>query len=148
MSTTACCFAGAGSTALHYAACGGNPQCCQILITRGANLTAENANGWTPSMVARSWHRNELEEILGTQPGNRSQICPSSYLSIPFMSIVKIARECGWRNKDSLPTCEDACVVCLERKCTVAAEGLCFWIHPKWWYELDAQFLGFVMSDG
>ncbi|KAL9376899.1 hypothetical protein Peur_031019 [Populus x canadensis] len=114
---------GAGSTALHYAACGGNSQCCQILIARGANLTAENANGWTPSMVACSWHRNELEEILCSQPGNRSQICPSSYLSIPFMSIVKIARECGWRNNDSLPTCEDACVVCLERKCTVAAEG-------------------------
>ncbi|KAJ6857251.1 hypothetical protein NC651_038833 [Populus alba x Populus x berolinensis] len=34
-----------------------------------------------------------------------------------------ICRECGWRNNDSLPTCEDACVVCLERKCTVAAEG-------------------------
>ena len=35
-----------------------------------------------------------------------------------------ICRECGWRNNDSLPTCEDACVVCLERKCTVAAEGM------------------------
>lgn len=32
-------------------------------------------------------------------------------------------RECGWRNNDSLPTCQDPCVVCLERKCTVAAEG-------------------------
>ncbi|XP_061966014.1 probable E3 ubiquitin-protein ligase XBOS32 [Populus nigra] len=114
---------GAGSTALHYAACGGNPQCCQILIARGASLTAENAKGWTPLMVARSWHRNELEVILTTQQENQSQICPSPYVSIPFMSIVKIARECGWRNNDSLPTCDDTCVVCLESKCTVAAEG-------------------------
>ena len=28
-----CChFPGAGSTALHYAACGGNPQCCQVCL--------------------------------------------------------------------------------------------------------------------
>ncbi|KAJ6698711.1 E3 UBIQUITIN-PROTEIN LIGASE XBOS32 ISOFORM X1-RELATED [Salix purpurea] len=130
----------AGSTALHYAACGGNPQCCQILIARGASLTTENANGndtvsslqpvmdlyfkrWTPLMVARSWHRNEPEAILITQQENQSQIYSSPYLSIPFMSIVKIARECGWRNNDSLPTCDDTCVVCLETKCTVAAEG-------------------------
>jgi E3 ubiquitin-protein ligase XBAT32/33 len=43
-------------------------------------------------MVARSWHRNELEVILTTQLENQSQICPSPYVSIPFMSIVKIAR--------------------------------------------------------
>ncbi|XP_011009951.1 PREDICTED: probable E3 ubiquitin-protein ligase XBOS32 isoform X2 [Populus euphratica] len=114
---------GAGSTALHYAACGGNPQCCQILIARGASLTAENGKGWNPLMVARSWHRNELEVILTIQQENQSQICPSPYISIPFMSIVKIARECGWRNNDTLPTCDDTCVVCLETKCTVAAEG-------------------------
>lgn len=114
---------GAGSTALHYAACGGNAQCCQILVARGASLTAENVNGWTPLMVARSWHRNWLEEILSTQPEGRSNISPLPYLSLPLMSIVKIARECGWRNFDSLPTCQDPCVVCLESQCTVAAEG-------------------------
>ncbi|GAV71233.1 Ank_2 domain-containing protein [Cephalotus follicularis] len=114
---------GAGSTALHYAACGGNAQCCQLLIARGASLTAENANRWTPLMVARSWHRNWLEEILSTQPECQSRIFPSPYLSLPLMSIVKIARECGWRNSSSLPTCQDPCVVCLERKCTVSAEG-------------------------
>ncbi|EXB94923.1 putative E3 ubiquitin-protein ligase XBOS32 [Morus notabilis] len=114
---------GAGSTALHYAACGGNAQSCQILIARGASLTVENANGWTPLMVARSWHRNWLEEILSTPPEGRPHIFLSPYLSIPLMSIVKIARECGWRNFDSLPRCHDPCVVCLERRCTVAAEG-------------------------
>ncbi|KAJ9141225.1 hypothetical protein P3X46_031788 [Hevea brasiliensis] len=122
---------GAGSTPLHYAACGGNAQCCHILIARGASLTAENVNGWTPLMVAHSWHRNELEEILSTQPEHPPQISPSPYLSLPLKSIVKIARECGWRNEDLLPTSHDQCVVCLERTCTVAAEGcrheFCTW---------------------
>ncbi|XP_059460355.1 probable E3 ubiquitin-protein ligase XBOS32 [Corylus avellana] len=114
---------GAGSTALHYAACGGNAQCCQILIAKGASLTSENANGWTPLMVARSWHRTWLEEFLSTEPEGRVQVLPSPHLSLPLMSIFRIARECGWRTSESLPTCQDPCVVCLERKCTVAAEG-------------------------
>ncbi|KAG8639493.1 E3 ubiquitin-protein ligase XBAT32 isoform X2 [Manihot esculenta] len=110
---------GAGSTPLHYAACGGNAQCCHILIASGASLTAVNANG------------NELEEILSTQLEHQIQMSPSPYLSLPLMSIVKIAREYGWRNDDLLPTCQDPCVVCLERTCTVAAEGcgheFCTW---------------------
>ncbi|XP_065849627.1 E3 ubiquitin-protein ligase XBAT32 isoform X1 [Euphorbia lathyris] len=122
---------GAGSTALHYAACGGNMQCCQVLIASGACLTSENANGWTPLMVARSWHRNELEEILSAQPERQPRIGPSPYLSLPLESIVKIARECGWRDEGLPLTCQDTCVVCLERTCTVAAEGcgheFCTW---------------------
>ncbi|KAG1326502.1 E3 ubiquitin-protein ligase XBAT32 [Cocos nucifera] len=114
---------GAGSTPVHYAACGGNAACCQVLIARGASITAENANGWTPLMVARSWHRNWLESILNKQPESRVHILPSPYLSLPLMSIMRIARECGWRNKNQSPACIDPCVVCLERKCTVAAEG-------------------------
>ncbi|KAM7477078.1 hypothetical protein LguiB_024321 [Lonicera macranthoides] len=115
---------GAGSTPLHYAACGGNAQCCQILVAKGASLTVENANGWTPLMVARSWHREGLDEILSKLPEGRPMPLPSPYLCLPLMSIIKIARECGWRSKDSIPTCVvDPCVVCLERKCTVAAEG-------------------------
>ncbi|XP_073011054.1 probable E3 ubiquitin-protein ligase XBOS32 isoform X2 [Typha latifolia] len=113
---------GAGSTPLHYAACGGNAVCCQILIARGASLTAENSNGWTPLMVARSWHRNWLEDILSKQP--ESQLCtpPSPYLCLPLMSIMNIARECGWKNTIGTPACIDPCAVCLERRCTVAAE--------------------------
>ncbi|KAK6942379.1 Ankyrin repeat, partial [Dillenia turbinata] len=102
---------GAGSTALHYAACGGNAQCCQLLVSRGASLTAENANG------------DCLEEVLSTQQESQLQILPSPYLCLPLMSIINIARECGWRSSDSITTCIDPCVVCLERKCTVAAEG-------------------------
>ncbi|XP_008794404.2 probable E3 ubiquitin-protein ligase XBOS32 isoform X2 [Phoenix dactylifera] len=114
---------GAGSTPLHYAACGGNAACCQVLIARGASLTAENANSWTPLMVARSWHRNWLEGILSKQVESQIHILPSPYLCLPLMSIMRIARECGWRNKNQSPACIDPCVVCLERKCTVAAEG-------------------------
>lgn len=36
-----------------------------------------------------------------------------------------VCRECGWKSCDSHSTCVDPCVVCLERRCTVAAEG-CF----------------------
>ncbi|XP_043719435.1 probable E3 ubiquitin-protein ligase XBOS32 isoform X1 [Telopea speciosissima] len=114
---------GAGSTPLHYAACGGNMKCCQVLIARGASLTAENANGLTPFMVARSWHRDWLEGILSVRPQGQPQVPPSPFLSLPLMSIVKIAREFGWRNNNSVITCLDPCAVCLERKCTVAAEG-------------------------
>ncbi|XP_047308053.1 E3 ubiquitin-protein ligase XBAT32-like isoform X2 [Impatiens glandulifera] len=114
---------GAGCTPLHYAACGGNAQCCQILISRGASLTAENANGLTPLMVSRSWHRDWLEQILSPlpQPGP-TQLLPSPFLSLPLSSMVKIARECGWRS-DSIACVVDPCVVCLENKCTVAAQG-------------------------
>ncbi|KAI8570170.1 hypothetical protein RHMOL_Rhmol01G0012700 [Rhododendron molle] len=114
---------GAGSTALHYAACGGNAQCCQILVAKGSSLSTENANGWTPLMVARSWNRDGLEEILSSELEEQSQLLPSPYLCLPLMSIVKIARECGWRDSNNTPVCLDPCVVCLERKCTVAVEG-------------------------
>lgn len=46
-------------------------------------------------------------------------------LSFAFcpLSAFFFCRDYGWRNVDSLPTCQDPCVVCLERQCTVAAEG-------------------------
>uniref|UniRef100_M4DV71 RING-type E3 ubiquitin transferase n=1 Tax=Brassica campestris TaxID=3711 RepID=M4DV71_BRACM len=117
---------GAGSTPLHYASCGGNTQCCQVLIDKGASLAAINSNGWTPLMVARSWHRNCLEEVLNPtteQPLSQLPKVPSPFLCLPLMSIVKIAQECGWRGDDCLTPCRDPCAVCLERKCTVAADG-------------------------
>ncbi|KAI7739617.1 hypothetical protein M8C21_008668 [Ambrosia artemisiifolia] len=83
---------GAGSTPLHYAAYGGNPHCCQILIARGANLTAENEKGWSPLEVARLWHREWLEEVLSAHQQDRIITLPSPYLSLPLMSVVKIAR--------------------------------------------------------
>ncbi|KAL8235044.1 hypothetical protein R6Q59_021144 [Mikania micrantha] len=117
------CFLGAGSTPLHYAACGGNAQCCQYLIVRGASLTAKNAKGWTPLDVAHSWNRDWLEEVLVAQPQGEEPTS-SPYLCLPLMSVIRIARECGWRD-DSLSICADPCAVCLENKCAIAAEG-CF----------------------
>ncbi|KAK9078864.1 hypothetical protein SSX86_002922 [Deinandra increscens subsp. villosa] len=114
---------GAGSTPLHYAACGGSAQCCQYLIARGASLTAENVKGWTPLAVARSWNRDWLEEVLIAQPRGE-ELTSSPYLCLPLMSVIRIARECGWMD-DSLSICADPCAVCLENKCAIAAEG-CF----------------------
>ncbi|KAK1434768.1 hypothetical protein QVD17_00519 [Tagetes erecta] len=113
---------GAGSTPLHYAAYGGNPHCCQILIAWGASLTAENEKGWSPLEVARLWHREWLEEALSEHQQDRITILPSPYLSLPLMSVVKIARECGWTS-ESASNATDPCAVCLENKCTVAASG-------------------------
>ncbi|XP_071716121.1 E3 ubiquitin-protein ligase XBAT32-like [Rutidosis leptorrhynchoides] len=114
---------GAESTPLHYAACGGNAQCCQVLIARGANPDAENAKGWTALDVARSWHRDWLEDVLIEQPQNEAQ-ASSPYLCLPLMSVVKIARECGWGD-GTLSNCADPCAVCMENECAIAAEG-CF----------------------
>ncbi|KAL5221066.1 hypothetical protein ABZP36_025779 [Zizania latifolia] len=114
---------GSGSTPLHYAACGGSTVCCQLLVAAGANIGTQNTNGLTPLMVARSWHKNSIEGILSKQPGPRIRILPSSYLSLPLMSIVKIARECGWRKTSVSSTCQDPCIICLEMECTVSAEG-------------------------
>ncbi|AQK55919.1 probable E3 ubiquitin-protein ligase XBOS32 isoform X1 [Zea mays] len=114
---------GAGSTPLHYAACGGNAVCCQLLIARGACIAVQNASGWTPLMVARSWQRNSVEEILSREPEGRIHTLPSPYLCLPLMSIMNIARECGWRYLNQSPVCIDPCAVCLEGSCSVAAEG-------------------------
>jgi E3 ubiquitin-protein ligase XBAT32/33 len=43
-------------------------------------------------MVARSWHRSWLEDTLKTPPAENLQVLPSPYISLPIMSIVKIAR--------------------------------------------------------
>eukprot|EP00249_Psilotum_nudum_P006859 c20117_g1_i1 orf=889-2313(+) len=115
---------GAGSTPLHYAACGGSAICCQLLISRGASRTDQNSNGWTALQVACLWRRHWLEALLA--PDSRVHIPTfvlSRHLALPLMSIVNIAREYSWRNVNSCPGGIDLCAVCLERKCTVAAEG-------------------------
>ncbi|KAK4784496.1 hypothetical protein SAY86_018864 [Trapa natans] len=89
---TAIDLIGAGSTPLHYAACGGNAECCQLLIANGASLSAENCKRLTPLMVARSWNRDLLEEILTRPPGEPPRTLPSPHISLPLMSIIKIAR--------------------------------------------------------
>lgn len=114
---------GAGSTPLHYAACGGNLKCCQILLARGASRLTLNCNGWLPLDVARMWGRHWLEPLLA--PNSDSIIPffpPSNYLSLPLMSILNIARDCGLHSS-VMSDDTDTCAVCLERACTVSAEG-------------------------
>ncbi|CAK9136796.1 unnamed protein product [Ilex paraguariensis] len=115
---------GAGSTPLHYAACGGNLKCCQILLARGASRLTLNCNGWLPLDIARMWGRHWLEPLLA--PNSESAIPvfpPSNYLSLPLMSALYIARECGLQCSATCSNDADTCAVCLERPCTVAAEG-------------------------
>ncbi|XP_074354098.1 E3 ubiquitin-protein ligase XBAT33-like [Apium graveolens] len=113
---------GAGSTPLHYAACGGNLKCCQILLANGASRLMLNCHGCLPLDVAKTWGRHWLEPLL--TPNSELTVpvfAPSNYLSLPLMSILNIAREFGLQSS----TTDDAenCAVCLERPCTVAAEG-------------------------
>ncbi|GKV04985.1 hypothetical protein SLEP1_g17059 [Rubroshorea leprosula] len=115
---------GAGSTPLHYAACGGNLKCCQILLARGSSRTTLNCNGWLPLDVARMWGRHWLEPLLA--PNSEAAIPrfpPSNYLSLPLLSVLNIARECGLQSSSTSSDDVDACAVCLERACSVAAEG-------------------------
>ncbi|GER36711.1 ankyrin repeat family protein [Striga asiatica] len=115
---------GAGSTPLHYAACGGNLKCCQILLARGASRLSLNCNGWLPLDVARTWGRHWLEPLLDPNSDLPTPIFPpSNYLSLPLMSILNIARDCGLQFSASASDDADICAVCLERACTVASEG-------------------------
>ncbi|KAL5744555.1 hypothetical protein ACOSP7_027428 [Xanthoceras sorbifolium] len=115
---------GAGSTPLHYAACGGNLKCCQILLARGASRMSLNCNGWLPLDVARMWGRHWLEPLL--TPNSDAAIPrfpPSNYLSLPLQSVLNVARECGLQSSTASTDDADTCAVCLERACSVAAEG-------------------------
>lgn len=114
---------GAGSTPLHYAACGGNLRCCQLLLSRGSSRLTLNCNGWIPVDVARIWGHHALEHLLAPNSDmNVPVFSLSNYLTLPLMSILNIAREWGLQ---SLIVCDDTdlCPVCLERSCTVVAEG-------------------------
>ncbi|XP_042422404.1 probable E3 ubiquitin-protein ligase XBOS33 [Zingiber officinale] len=114
---------GAGSTPLHYAACGGNLKCCQILLARGASRLALNCNGWLPLDAAKVWRRRCLEPFLNPNSELNLPAFPlSNYLSLPLLSILNIARECGLQ-PSVLSDSYDLCAVCLERTCSVAAEG-------------------------
>ncbi|XP_050223786.1 E3 ubiquitin-protein ligase XBAT33 [Mercurialis annua] len=115
---------GAGSTPLHYAACGGNLKCCQILIARSASRMTLNCNGWLPVDVARMWGRHWLEPLLAPNSDSAIPRFPhSNYLSLPLLSVLNIARECGMHCLTAVSDDPDICAVCLERACNVAAEG-------------------------
>ncbi|KAL9409630.1 hypothetical protein AB3S75_047946 [Citrus x aurantiifolia] len=118
---------GAGSTPLHFAACGGNLKCCQarVLLARGASRMSLNCNGWLPLDVARMWGRHWLEPLLApSSDAVMPRFRPSNYLSLPLLSVLNVARECGLLSSTTSSSDDaDTCAVCLERACTVAAEG-------------------------
>ncbi|KAK1306004.1 E3 ubiquitin-protein ligase XBAT33 [Acorus calamus] len=115
---------GSGSTPLHYAACGGDLKCCQILLSRGASRLTLNCNGWLPLDIARIWGRHWLEQLLAPDSDlSLPTFHPSKFLSLPLMSILNIARDCGLQSSAMSSDDNDLCAVCLERTCTVSAEG-------------------------
>ncbi|GJM91261.1 hypothetical protein PR202_ga07620 [Eleusine coracana subsp. coracana] len=114
---------GAGSTPLHYAAGGGSQECCELLLSKGASKLTLNCNGWLPMDVARIFGRRCLEPLLSPNSNPSVPVFqPSSYLALPLMSILNIARVFGLQH--TVPSVDDSdlCAVCLERSCSVAAE--------------------------
>ncbi|KAG7017129.1 E3 ubiquitin-protein ligase XBAT33, partial [Cucurbita argyrosperma subsp. argyrosperma] len=141
-----------GRTALHFAAINGHVKCLRlimadfvpsvpyeaitsqtdanrsdgvnILLARGASRMTLNCNGWLPLDVARMWGRHWLEPLLAP---NSDSIIPrfptSNHLLLPLMSALNIARECGFKSMGVTSDDGDTCAVCLERVCSVAADG-------------------------
>ncbi|KAG6470537.1 hypothetical protein ZIOFF_071610 [Zingiber officinale] len=107
---------GVGSTPLHYAACGGN--------LKFFSLEEQEELLWLPVDVARICGSHWLIPLLTP---HSSQLVPafppSNYLPLPLMSILQIARINGLHSSTSSCAESDLCAVCLERTCTVAAEG-------------------------
>jgi len=84
---------------------------------------------WLPVDVARTWGCHWLEHVLS--PKSHLPIPkfpPSGYLSSPLASVLSLARDCGLvlntssEFSDGVVDDGDACAVCLERPCNVAAE--------------------------
>ncbi|MBA0736703.1 hypothetical protein Gogos_010217 [Gossypium gossypioides] len=117
---------GAGSTPLHYAACGGNLKCCQARLRSNVFAPIELSVflRWLPLDVARMWGRHWLEPLLAPNSDTTiPRFSSSNYLSLPLSSLFNIARECGLQSPTTPLDDADTCAVCLERVCSVAAEG-------------------------
>ncbi|MBA0763170.1 hypothetical protein Gotri_012671 [Gossypium trilobum] len=70
------------------------------------------------------WGRHWLEPLLAPNSDTTIPRFPSSnYLSLPLSSVLNIARECGLQSPTTPLDDADTCAVCLERVCSVAAEG-------------------------
>lgn len=96
----------------------------QILLARGASRLTLNCNGWLPVDVAKQWGHRYLEPLLSPKSNLKiPKFPPSSYLSLPLLSILNIARECRLQSLTSSSDEDDLCAVCLDSSCSVAAEG-------------------------
>ncbi|KAE8663271.1 E3 ubiquitin-protein ligase XBAT33 [Hibiscus syriacus] len=109
-----------GNTALHMAALNGHFD-CMIFFFHGELITGR----WLVLDVARMWGRHWLEPLLAPNSDTTiPRFPPSNYLSLPLSSILNIARECGLQSPTISSDDADTCAVCLERPCSVAAEGV------------------------
>ncbi|KAL6580355.1 hypothetical protein OROMI_008379 [Orobanche minor] len=127
-----------GITDLHVAALNGHFDCVYLLLDLHANASAVRfhygismdliARGcysrWLPLDVAKIWGHHWLEPLL--EPNSdfaNATFSPSNHLSLPLMSILNIARDCGLQFSAACASDgADICAVCLERACGAAAE--------------------------
>jgi ankyrin repeat protein len=68
------------SRALGWAAALGELEACQKLVEAGAPLHLKNADGLTPSQIAKGWEQDEVEEYLATQEVKRRSASPQDML--------------------------------------------------------------------
>ncbi|XP_043719436.1 probable E3 ubiquitin-protein ligase XBOS32 isoform X2 [Telopea speciosissima] len=108
-----------GITALHMAALNGHVETVQLLLDLGACISEVTVeDGTTIDLIG-----------AGSTPlhyaacGGNMKCCQVLIARGASLTAENANGEFGWRNNNSVITCLDPCAVCLERKCTVAAEG-------------------------
>ncbi|XP_068651437.1 E3 ubiquitin-protein ligase XBAT33-like isoform X1 [Aristolochia californica] len=132
-----------GRTALHFAAVNGHVRCIRLVVAdfvpsipydvliskpdgeRSSTFVRQKYDqGWLPLDIAKIWGRHWLEPWLTPNSNlTLSTFPPSKYLSLPMMSVLNIAREYGLQSSTASSDDSDICAVCLERACSVSAEG-------------------------
>nr|GEW28752.1 E3 ubiquitin-protein ligase XBAT33 [Tanacetum cinerariifolium] len=123
-----------GITALHMAALNGYADCVQLLLDLHANTSAVTFHygtsmdligaGSTPLHYAACGGNLKCCQILLARGASRLKLNCNGWLPLDVARIVlNIARECGLQSSATLSDDTDICAVCLERTCTVAAEG-------------------------
>ncbi|KAM3502829.1 hypothetical protein MY10362_004584 [Beauveria mimosiformis] len=85
-----------GTTALHIAAQGQYPEIVRLLVTKGANMDAQDVNGCTPLMEAAFWGRLENARILLDSGANEFLECIHDGRSKTAEDVAENTRNNAW----------------------------------------------------